>query len=723
MNIYTFSNGKEYTEEQVMAAAKKSNMSIEAYIERAGLKVSTKQEKPIAPKKPQPATQKETRVAEEPKSMASKSGTTSSVSKKKLWKEELPQRTASDNTFVAKEKILKPKAEKKPIPKEKIAEGRKMLQEGAEKTKPQRELKVKLSYATDEDLLDISTNVQGDNYDKLTPDEKLFVDEKSANILQEAYGENAEYDLSPAEIELKSREILSKAKGTKKKIAEESYGSKLLNVDFLKGLNSLGEMFASIPETVYTIGAIPQNIYAAISGDKDWEASPEKFKKTFGVKNPIMDNFIAEQERLGKMQTIYNNANYDSTSIAENIGDGNYVDAFKLMGSGLAESAPVSIAIMAGGASTSINRLAAGTTVAMAEQNIREQKEENPEQSEIESVIKGFGMAGAESVFSAIGEGSLGKVYRDIVKKEGAEVGSKIFKDGLVTMYQSALKKFGAPAAMLGEGIEEVATTITQNMINNKNPFEGTMDSFILGVGGGGLYGSPLTIAKGIDGFKQGVVVHKINKELKTENLNSLVTAFKPEIPTSPAKLKTTLIPGAVNVLDNQVKTSVDRGEMTQEEGDAIRLDFRRTQGLVNSLQPLKLSDENLVPTVDLLKEKSELVQVIKKVADPSLTTMQSGRVKEIDEELKRITNANIKEKVETDIARTKKAIEKLGFEDKTKVIELDDDAQTANYLSENTNFTPEEINEKSKDYGFFIPFADGTEALVINKSATFFIT
>jgi hypothetical protein len=89
-------------------------------------------------------------------------------------------------------------------------------------------------------------------------------------------------------------------------------------------------------------------------------------------------------------------------------------------------------------------------------------------------------MAAAESVFSAIGEGSLGKVYKDIVKKEGTEIGSKIFKNGLVSAYETALKRYGAPAAMIGEGLEEVATTITQNLISKKPAFEKSFQAPLL---------------------------------------------------------------------------------------------------------------------------------------------------------------------------------------------------------------------------------------------------
>ena len=126
---------------------------------------------------------------------------------------------------------------------------------------------------------------------------------------------------------------------------------------------------------------------------------------------------------------------------------------------------------MAGGSATSIPRLAAGSTPMFLGPELERLREENPGASEFDLTTKAIGLAGAETVFSAIGSGTLGKVYKDILLKEGKQQGAKVFRNGLIEMYEQALKKAGAPAGALGEGIEEVATQITQNMINGKDPF------------------------------------------------------------------------------------------------------------------------------------------------------------------------------------------------------------------------------------------------------------
>jgi len=501
------------------------------------------------------------------------------------------------------------------------------------------------------DIVDnVFNNFETLNYAKLTPEQKLDIDNQAVQILQTKQPAGASYNIQPADIELKAQEILTKASDKKNKIIGESYIDRLLD-GVAKGSDYVGEAFASIPETVYRVFAAPQNIYAAISGDKDVEVTPEKFKKSMGVTNPMMDYFIDEQKRIGKKNNIYDNANYDSQSITKNISNGNYSDAFRLLGSGLAESAPVSIGFMAGGANMGIAKLAAASTAAMAGPEIRIQAEENPGQSEIENVINGFGMAGAESVFSAIGEGSIGKVYKDIILKEGLETGSKIFKDGLITTYQTALKKYGVPVSMLGEGLEEVATTVTQNLISKKPAFEGTMDSFVAGVGGGTVYGAPVTLQKSIQGFKSGVTTYKINTQLKDSGITNIKEAFNPATPISEAQMNIALIPNSYKILSNQVDTDVASDKITIEEGDNIKKEFATTYHAANQLKPLELPTNVNAEVANLLKDRAQLKTLIENVNDPILTTFQSDKVKELDSRISELTSTVAKEKLEKNLA------------------------------------------------------------------------
>ena len=165
-------------------------------------------------------------------------------------------------------------------------------------------------------------------------------------------------------------------------------------------------------------------------------------------------------------------------------------------------------------------------TVAFAGPEIREMRENNPAMSDYNVIKNSLALGAAETVFGFIGKGSIGRSYRTIIAKEGKEKGIQIFKKGLIEMYETAIKKYGAIAGTLGEGIEEVATQITQNLIKGLDPFEGVPDAFLLGVGGGGLYTSPVNIAQAVGNVKSGIANRKIDNILINNNITNINDAF-----------------------------------------------------------------------------------------------------------------------------------------------------------------------------------------------------
>jgi hypothetical protein len=522
--------------------------------------------------------------------------------------------------------------------------------------------------------------------------------------------ETKELDREAEDILWEGYQRAAKEKSAKEKeIAKMSFGEKLL-VDFKKGSTTLGEMMASVPETIYDLFALPQNLLASATG-LDIEASAEKFKKETGLENPVLEFYEAESAKLQESQDIYNKANYDHQGIYKNFEEGNYADGFKQLASGLAESAPVSMSMMIGGAAVGTGKLAAGSTVAFAGPEIKEQREKNIGQSEAENIIKGLGLAGAESVFSSIGTGTIGKVYKDILIKEGKEEGVKVFKQGLIDMYRSALTKFGAPASMVGEGIEEVATTITQNMINGVDPFENVTDSFIQGVGGGFAYGAPVNAAQATKAVKSGIVNLNINKELKTSTANNVVEAFSPETPTSEAEIKISQIPGSINAIDSKADKQVEVGEITMDQANDVKLRAREVQGSVNRLKPLGISAENQPAIVDLMIEQKKLKNTIKQVDNSSLTKAESERLSEIDKELNDIIVADKTAKVEKG---AKVIAEQVGTGFETFENEADVASAIETLKEQGGNID----TKSSEDYGTFVVMPDGKRIIILNKES-----
>ena len=495
----------------------------------------------------------------------------------------------------------------------------------------------------------------------------------------------------------------------KREIATMSFGDKLL-VDIKKGSTTLGEMIASVPETLYDIFALPQNILAKATG-LNIEASSKKFKEDNSLGNPVLEFYEAESTKLGETQDIYNNANYDYQGIYNNFSKGNYADGFKQLASGIVESAPVSMSMMVGGAAVSTGKLAAGSTVAFAGPEIKEQREKNPGQSEAESIIKGLGLAGAESVFSSIGTGTIGKVYKDILLKEGKEEGVKIFRQGLIDMYRSALTKYGAPASMLGEGLEEVATTITQNMINGVPAFNNVADSFIQGVGGGVVYGAPVNAAQAKRAIKSGITNSKINSELGNSNYNNITDAFNVETSTSSTEINISQIAGSQQAIDAKVDKQLEAGEITVDQANSVKLRAREVQGSVNRLKPLSISIENQPALVDLMIEQKNLKNTIKQVDNSSLTKAESERLTEIDKELSDIVVADRTAKVEKG---AKVIAEQVGTGFET----FDNEADMASAIETLKEQGGKVDTKNSQDYGSFVVMPDGKRIVILNKES-----
>jgi len=500
-------------------------------------------------------------------------------------------------------------------------------------------------------------------------------------------------------MELESEDISSDLKKPKKEEEEdlkynEDYNRKLKAFEL--GNIMVGEFLASIPETLYNLGAVlpnmvaePENYPLALKplayqlkqkGYLPDVVTAEKTKKKYNIKNPLLDNYREEREKIQNKNAFYDENANEYIGVFESFKNGKIDEGFSQLGNSILESAPVSIAMMAGGAGTSFTKLAVAGTIAMTDSELQEQRKNNPNQTETENVMKALGMAGAEMVFESVGKGTLGKAYKTIIAKEGKEKGVKLFRDGVIKMYQKALIKSGAAPAVIGGGLEEVGTQITQNLINGKDPYEGVADAFLIGVGSGGVYGSPINVAQSASLIQDGITNVKANKILKNTDYNSISDAFSTDV-SNKTQIKLSKLSNGSKILDKQVKRKIDKNEITQEEGDKIRSEFRETQGVVNTLKPLglDLEVESTPELIDLIKKQGKLQNIIKEVNNPALTKKQKKELIKTEDEI-----SEVQDKIEGLVieSRTSKLAkgatvvgEKVGV-DSENILQFDDDIQ-----------------------------------------------
>ena len=401
-----------------------------------------------------------------------------------------------------------------------------------------------------------------------------------------------------------------------------------------KADKSLGEFILSVPSFVYEIGSLVSDPINRAFGLQ--ETDLQKFEESIGTR-PLLDGLIEEQEKLATIQEQYKDLYDIEGGITENFKKGNWSDGFYLLGETLAESAPISLSLMVGGAAgLSRTALTVGGGVPLAAGEMRTQLEEFPEDTKGEMLLKSTLIGMSEGFFEGVfGAGAAGKVYKNMVQELGQDQAKKTFKQSIMSMYEGALQKSGVPLSMVGNGLEEVATQATQNVVNGKPWNEDLSDAFAAGVGGGALYGAPVNLAKGVQLGKETYQSIKADLLLKPTEFKTVSQAFATDVPTSEAQIKISQSPNAEKVLVRQLKRDVQRGNLTSEQADEIELNFRQTQGAVNQLKPLNLNEQDQGEIVELVKEKNKLQQEIKQVNEPALTEPQNQRVKEINDLLK----------------------------------------------------------------------------------------
>jgi hypothetical protein len=122
-------------------------------------------------------------------------------------------------------------------------------------------------------------------------DTELLLDDGSTELPS---GEDYSIDGKPEEMEANEDYWKEQEKSFLRQQAAEMEFSEKLKVDWYKGNLSLGEMLSSIPETIYDISAIPQNIIAEAFDIPSLKATSDTAKETFGIENSVLNYYIAE---------------------------------------------------------------------------------------------------------------------------------------------------------------------------------------------------------------------------------------------------------------------------------------------------------------------------------------------------------------------------------------------------------------------------------------------
>lgn len=406
------------------------------------------------------------------------------------------------------------------------------------------------------------------------------------------------------------------------------------------GASYANEAIVSLPETVINLLAIPQNFIAEKTG---WNigTNADQIKKQLGIRNPLLD-WVQESQKVIKGDVAKNIAErYNDPGIVSNFQKGNYQEGFELLGAGITQSIPISIGMMMGGAYTAPSKLAAVSTLALTEAQRKELEEMDPTMKESEKMIKALGMAGAESFFESIGTGTIGRVYRDIAAKEGKEAAKDILKNGLVTTYKKALEKSGPVAGFAGEGLEEAATQITQNVISGRSTFEGVADAFVTGAGAGVVFTSPMSAIKAKQYINNKVETYNTKDKIgeilkdKADDIDKLYNVpISSEI--TPEQIEVANLPKSRDILVNNLKKAVSNNTITEDDAKQSLFVFDKIQQISSSVKDLNVSSEDKAKIATLLKQRDELKVKIQN-KDDVLVVQEKQQIEDLNNQIQQI--------------------------------------------------------------------------------------
>lgn len=281
---------------------------------------------------------------------------------------------------------------------------------------------------------------------------------------------------------------------------DQSYIGELGESLFERGLARLYSMVSKVPSFLYTIASVPQNAIADAgqAAGVDLEAirpmTPAQITERTGIDNPVAnyyDKVAAESQ--AKQTAKYNN------TITGFISEGDYTNAAKLAGNQIAESIPVMVGI----AATRGAGVSSGATVVGGGAVFGAQKYSDIQNTNLPENVKVFNatLTGlTEGVLENLGTGKIVDAGREILASSGKEAAQAFFKQSFSEMYKTALRKLYVVTAPIAEGVEEAATTFSQNAIDkysgvnpNVNLTDGMLDSFIVGAGSGVAMSAPIS--------------------------------------------------------------------------------------------------------------------------------------------------------------------------------------------------------------------------------------
>ena len=268
---------------------------------------------------------------------------------------------------------------------------------------------------------------------------------------------------------------------------------------------------------------------------------------------------------------------------------------------------------------------------------------------------------GEDLSLKSIGYSTIIGASEGLLEVVTKKIGSNMFKSLLNKPKQEVVKSIKQIALGIAkdygsEGLSESATlTINKAadalILKKENSFNGyvseLVDTFLIG---GAMGGGMTSVGSGASILRNTVQAKSVKKELNKTYYKNLLDAYSfPNVPDGLVDLS--LNDNTEKFLNNELKNSVLKGDITLEESAYIRSNFDKTRQASLMLSRSPISKKNYSKAAELLVEKKTIADRVKTINDPSLTSYESKRIDDINTEVSEIATKDM-------LTKTTKSVE-----------------------------------------------------------------
>ena len=497
---------------------------------------------------------------------------------------------------------------------------------------------------------EFTQNIKSPDFNDLTTEQKIKLQEYAAKELEKEYSESEDYSISQPEITLKTasifqNEILPKISFDKLNATEvEKFTDKYIPVlnpiaDFLGDMWRAGKQGyaqSGVVDPVFELlkngGNISdEDIQAYLDANKEASSQmqsdemrsfnniyTENGKGVYGFLKGVVENpTILPTLLVSSVATQAGSLRSDEVRTAATLAGGTGAAAGSVI---------PGVGTVTGGMAGLIGGGAASMEAALTfSELLQEEVGEDLSKEKIRAILEDPEKL-KDLKKKAVGRGIAIGIVEGLTGGLAKGITGKVVKAGLG---KPTATTAGLAVEAVGGGTGEVAGRIAadQEMDVAEIGFEAVT----------GLSTAPITVGSEVINFQtkkldNTIANYQINKEIKGTNFADIEAVFEPTTEISETAINLSQNKRVKSVLEDKLKQDVVEGKITPVKAQEIRTQYVDIQGANKRLQPVGL-DGNTEAT-SLIIEKNKLNSIIKQVDDSSLTQEETTRINEINTRL-----------------------------------------------------------------------------------------